>query len=82
MRRQLARTTRPFGSVVAPLHFRRVQSRIAILSSPGDLVGPRASTDLFSVEAFLVRPDGRLFAFTQEVYKGSLLKTPAAVPPT
>jgi chorismate-pyruvate lyase len=73
MRRQLARTTRPFGSVVAPLHFRRAQSRIAILSSPGDRLRPGASTDLLSVEAYLVLPDGRPFAFTQEVYKTSLL---------
>lgn len=68
MRRQLARTRRPFGAVVAPLHFRRVQSRIEILSSPPG--------DLFSVEAFLVLPDGRPFAFTREIYKASLLKRP------
>jgi hypothetical protein len=73
MRRQLARTTKPFGSVVAPLRFRRVQSRITDLSSPNGLVPPPASRDLFSVEAYLVLPDGRLFAFTQEVYKASLL---------
>jgi hypothetical protein len=74
MRRRLARTATPFGSVVAPLHFRRVQSSIAILSGPDGARRPGAPGELFSVEAYLVLPDGRAFAFTQEVYKASLLR--------
>jgi hypothetical protein len=78
MRRRLARTRTPFGAVVAPLHFRRVQSRIAVLPAAREASSTETSGDLMSVEAYLVLPDGRAFAFTQEVYKASLLNGVAA----